>query len=498
MRRTGAGRRAGRSDSIERDRCGIPHIFAEQPRRPVVRLRLSRWPRTGCSSWTTCAARGSAGWPKCWDRTACRSDLVARTVGLNRIARDEWRGCPTRRALSARPSLAASTPGSSSAATAADRVRPARLPPRAVVAAGLPGHRERVPLVSHRPLPGDRHAGAGQAGARRRAALSRVPAGRRGRRGDRAARGLRRLEPAAGGRCLGRPAAASARGRRPGHGRSRGDRQQQLGRRRPALPSAGSRWWPAIRTSPSRRSRAGTRPISAAAASTWRAWPTSACRPSCSAATSASPGASPTTSARCATCIRSGPMPRIPAASCSTAAGSRPASWSRRSSSRGPQPHDAHDPLLAQRADRRRDPAAAGRTQTGPVSLKWLGAYHGGWLTALLAMDRARSVAEFREALRPWHVPTFNLVVADVEGHIAVQSSGRIPLRKLAGARLSPRLGPRAAVDRPAAVRGHAARRRSAARLAGFGQQPAGRQRLSLSAVRHLDQRLSGRANSRR
>ena len=32
----------------------------------------------------------------------------------------------------------------------------------------------------------------------------------------------------------------------------------------------------------------------------------------------------------------------------------------------------------------------------------------GGWLTALLAMDRARSAAEFREAMRPWHVPTFS------------------------------------------------------------------------------------------
>ena len=52
------------------------------------------------------------------------------------------------------------------------------------------------------------------------------------------------------------------------------------------------------------------------------------------------------------------------------------------------------------------------------------------WLTALLGIDRARSVAEFREALRPWHVPTFNAVVADVEGQIAVQSIGRIPLRK--------------------------------------------------------------------
>src|SRR5581483_4152936 len=34
-------------------------------------------------------------------------------------------------------------------------------------------------------------------------------------------------------------------------------------------------------------------------------------------------------------------------------------------------------------------PAARG---TGPVSLRWLGASAGGWLTALLAMDRAHSV----------------------------------------------------------------------------------------------------------
>lgn len=66
----------------------------------------------------------------------------------------------------------------------------------------------------------------------------------------------------------------------------------------------------------------------------------------------------------------------------------------------------------------------------GPVTLKWLGAYHGGWLTALLDMNRAKTVAEFREALRPWHVPTFNLVIADVAGQIAVHCAGRIPQRK--------------------------------------------------------------------
>ena len=68
---------------------------------------------------------------------------------------------------------------------------------------------------------------------------------------------------------------------------------------------------------------------------------------------------------------------------------------------------------------------------TGPVALKWLGAYQGGWLTALLAMNRARNASEFREALRPWHVPTFSVVYADTDGHIGYHAAGRIPIRKV-------------------------------------------------------------------
>jgi len=68
---------------------------------------------------------------------------------------------------------------------------------------------------------------------------------------------------------------------------------------------------------------------------------------------------------------------------------------------------------------------------TGPVSLRWLGSSHGGWLTALLAMGRTSSVTEFQEALEPWHVPTFSLVVADTAGHIGFHAAGRIPVRHL-------------------------------------------------------------------
>lgn len=67
----------------------------------------------------------------------------------------------------------------------------------------------------------------------------------------------------------------------------------------------------------------------------------------------------------------------------------------------------------------------------GPVSLRWLGAEPCGWLTALIGMNQAHSAAEFREATRPWSVPTFNLVYADLDGHIGHQCTGRIPIRHI-------------------------------------------------------------------
>jgi penicillin amidase len=69
--------------------------------------------------------------------------------------------------------------------------------------------------------------------------------------------------------------------------------------------------------------------------------------------------------------------------------------------------------------------------QTGPVSLKWLGAYRGGWLTALLGMDRANSADEFRTAMRPWFVPTFSVVFADTAGPIGYHAAGAIPIRNV-------------------------------------------------------------------
>jgi penicillin G amidase len=67
--------------------------------------------------------------------------------------------------------------------------------------------------------------------------------------------------------------------------------------------------------------------------------------------------------------------------------------------------------------------------ELGPVSLHWLGATFCDELTSLHQANRARSNAEFREALRAWRVPTFNFVFADREGRIGYQVAGHIPLR---------------------------------------------------------------------
>lgn len=67
---------------------------------------------------------------------------------------------------------------------------------------------------------------------------------------------------------------------------------------------------------------------------------------------------------------------------------------------------------------------------TGPVSLRWLGTEGSGLLPALQAMNRASSSDQFRQSLKGWIMPTWNLAFADVEGNIGYQSTGRIPIRR--------------------------------------------------------------------
>jgi penicillin amidase len=67
----------------------------------------------------------------------------------------------------------------------------------------------------------------------------------------------------------------------------------------------------------------------------------------------------------------------------------------------------------------------------GPVALRWVGQQTCGWFTALLNLDRAKTVTEFCEATRPWLCPSFNMICADTAGHIGLQTTGRIPLRTI-------------------------------------------------------------------
>ncbi|MBM3960017.1 MAG: penicillin acylase family protein [SAR202 cluster bacterium] len=68
---------------------------------------------------------------------------------------------------------------------------------------------------------------------------------------------------------------------------------------------------------------------------------------------------------------------------------------------------------------------------TGPVSLRWVGATPCDEITVFLNLNRAQSAAELRKAVADWRVPTWSLVFGDTEGHIGYQCVGRIPIRKM-------------------------------------------------------------------
>lgn len=68
---------------------------------------------------------------------------------------------------------------------------------------------------------------------------------------------------------------------------------------------------------------------------------------------------------------------------------------------------------------------------TGPVSMRWLGAGPCDWIAAQLRLNRADSVEDAQRAVRGWLVPTFSLMLADVDDHIGYQATGAIPIREI-------------------------------------------------------------------
>ncbi|MEO8354419.1 MAG: penicillin acylase family protein [Chloroflexota bacterium] len=63
------------------------------------------------------------------------------------------------------------------------------------------------------------------------------------------------------------------------------------------------------------------------------------------------------------------------------------------------------------------------------IALKWTALTPSTPFRAIWGFDRAQNWDEFREAARNFHVPAQNLLFADVEGNIAYQMPGDIPIR---------------------------------------------------------------------
>jgi penicillin amidase len=70
------------------------------------------------------------------------------------------------------------------------------------------------------------------------------------------------------------------------------------------------------------------------------------------------------------------------------------------------------------------------RARQRAYALRWVGMEPGtaGYLRSL-ALNRARTWPEFLEAARGWHVPSENLVFADVDGNIGWVAAGMAPVR---------------------------------------------------------------------
>lgn len=64
------------------------------------------------------------------------------------------------------------------------------------------------------------------------------------------------------------------------------------------------------------------------------------------------------------------------------------------------------------------------------VSLKWLPLQPSSVFKAVLSLNQARNYEEFRTAMSGWTAPSLNCVYADVDGNIAYQCIGRIPIRE--------------------------------------------------------------------
>ncbi len=63
------------------------------------------------------------------------------------------------------------------------------------------------------------------------------------------------------------------------------------------------------------------------------------------------------------------------------------------------------------------------------IALHWVAHDSSRTLLAQWGMNRAKSFDEFQEALRKWDTPMQNVIYGDVDGNIAIRSTGNLPIR---------------------------------------------------------------------
>ncbi len=64
------------------------------------------------------------------------------------------------------------------------------------------------------------------------------------------------------------------------------------------------------------------------------------------------------------------------------------------------------------------------------LAVQWSAEEPSRVLQSVILLNQAQNYDDFREALRYWDIPSQNVVYADVEGNIAYQMPGRVPIRK--------------------------------------------------------------------
>jgi penicillin amidase len=76
------------------------------------------------------------------------------------------------------------------------------------------------------------------------------------------------------------------------------------------------------------------------------------------------------------------------------------------------------------------DPEAASAPVAGAVAERWVAHEPSRTLRALWHMAHADSLAAFEDALRDWDTPMQNILYAGRDGHIAIRSTGHLPVRR--------------------------------------------------------------------